>query len=71
MIKLLVNQPVKGHGTLTVLDMNGRTVRTSQLGYMDKTFAELPVSLQGLSGGTYFIRLRIGEQVFGVSVIKQ
>ncbi|MGB8194181.1 MAG: T9SS type A sorting domain-containing protein [Chitinophagaceae bacterium] len=70
MIKLLVNQPVKGYGTLTVLDMNGRAVRTSQLGYMDKTFAELPVNLHGLSGGTYFIRLRIGEQVFGVSVIK-
>lgn len=71
MIKLLVNQPVKGQASLTILDMNGRTVRTSQLGYMDKMFAELPVSLQGLTSGNYYVRLRIGDKVFGVSVIKQ
>jgi uncharacterized repeat protein (TIGR01451 family) len=69
-IMLSLNGPVKGIGSLTIVDVNGVVVRQTVLGYLDQPSWQKNIDLSGLPAGQYYLQCKVGDQVFGGKLIK-
>lgn len=69
-VMLSLNRPVKGIGSLTIVDVNGVVVRQTVLGYLDQLSWQKNIDLSGLPAGQYYLQCKVGDQVFGGKLIR-
>ncbi|TXF88345.1 DUF5017 domain-containing protein [Neolewinella aurantiaca] len=62
--------PVAGDISVSLVDVNGRKLRTLVDGYQPTGTRTLEVSTTGLPAGMYFLRFRIGERVGALRIVK-
>lgn len=70
-ITLSLNVPVKGVGSLTIVDAKGSVVHQAVLGHLDQPSWQQRFDLHHLPAGQYYIQCRVGDSVFGGKLLKQ
>ena len=58
-------------GMYEIFDASGKNIQTGVLSRTDNGYANHTVNAENWTAGTYFIRVRLGEEVFSEQVIKQ
>ena len=58
-------------GTYEIFDASGKNIQTGVLGRTDNGYANHTVNAENWTTGTYFIRVRLGAELFTEQLVKQ